>query len=143
MQILNYLYNAVGTVAVFTVIYFGIKTLRAKTQEESTVAPTAKQRKLWSDASNALEVLETVAKNYVAGLDKVDAPNSEKRKQAQVQLQAYADEHHIPVDVDYINGLVESKVNALRATQGLASGNTTGNGQTVTISSQQANDLTK
>ena len=143
MQILNDLYNAVGTVAVFTVIYFGIKTLRAKTQEESTVAPTAKQRKLWSDASNALEVLETVAKNYVAGLDKVDAPNSEKRKQAQVQLQAYADEHHIPVDVDYINGLVESKVNALRATQGLASGNTTDNGQTVTISSQQANDLTK
>lgn len=143
MQILNDLYNAVGTVAVFTVIYFGIKTLRAKTQEESTVAPTAKQRKLWSDASNALGILETVAKNYVAGLDKVDAPNSEKRKQAQVQLQAYADEHHIPVDVDYINGLVESKVNALRATQGLASGNTTDNGQTVTISSQQANDLTK
>ena len=143
MQILNDLYNAIGTVAVFTVIYFGIKALRNKTQQESTVAPTAKQRKLWSDASNALEVLETVAKNYVAGLDKVDAPNSEKRKQAQVQLQAYADEHHIPVDVDYINGLVESKVNALRATQGLASGNTTDNGQTVTISSQQANDLTK
>lgn len=143
MQILNDLYNAIGTVAVFTVIYFAIKTLRAKTQEESTVAPTAKQRKLWSDASNALGILETVAKNYVAGLDKVDAPNSEKRKQAQVQLQAYADEHHIPVDVDYINGLVESKVNALRATQGLASGNTTDNGQTVTISSQQANDLTK
>lgn len=140
MQILNEVYNAVGTVAVFTVIYFGIKTLRNKTQEESTVAPTAKQRKLWSDASNALEVLETVAKNYVAGLDKVDAPNSEKRKQAQVQLQAYADEHHIPVDVDYINGLVESKVNALRATQGLAS---TDSGQTVTISSKQANDLTK
>lgn len=143
MQILNDLYNAVGTVAVFTVIYFGIKTLRNKTQEESTVAPTAKQRKLWSDASNALEVLETVAKNYVAGLDKVDAPNSEKRKQAQVQLQAYADEHHIPVDVDYINGLVESKVNALRATQGLASGNNTDNGQTVTVSSQQVNDLNK
>lgn len=143
MQIFNELYNAVGTVALVTVIYFGIKTLRAKTQEESTVAPTAKQRKLWSDASNALGILETVAKNYVAGLDKVDAPNSEKRKQAQVQLQAYADEHHIPVDVDYINGLVESKVNALRATQGLASGNTTDNGQTVTISSQQANDLTK
>lgn len=143
MQILNEVYNAVGTVAVFTVIYFGIKTLRNKTQEESTVAPTAKQRKLWSDASNALEVLETVAKNYVAGLDKVDAPNSEKRKQAQVQLQAYADEHHIPVDVDYINGLVESKVNALRATQGLASGTTTDNGQTVTISSKQADDLTK
>lgn len=143
MQIFNELYNAIGTVAVFTVIYFVIKQLRSKAQEESTVAPTAKQRKLWSDASNALEVLETVAKNYVAGLDKVDAPNSEKRKQAQVQLQAYADEHHIPVDVDYINGLVESKVNALRATQGLASGNTTDNGQTVTISSQQANDLTK
>lgn len=143
MQILNDLYNAIGTVAVFTVIYFVIKQLRSKAQEESTVAPTAKQRKLWSDASNALEVLETVAKNYVAGLDKVDAPNSEKRKQAQVQLQAYADEHHIPVDVDYINGLVESKVNALRATQGLASGNTTDNGQTVTISSQQVNDLTK
>lgn len=143
MQIFNELYNAIGTVAVFTIIYFVIKQLRSKTQEESTVAPTAKQRKLWSDASNALEVLETVAKNYVAGLDKVDAPNSEKRKQAQVQLQAYADEHHIPVDVDYINGLVESKVNALRATQGLASGNTTDNGQTVTISSQQVNDLTK
>ncbi|CAI2699268.1 hypothetical protein AKUA2103_PHAGE100600 (plasmid) [Apilactobacillus kunkeei] len=143
MQILIELYNAIGTVAVFTVIYFVIKQLRSKAQEESTVAPTAKQRKLWSDASNALEVLETVAKNYVAGLDKVDAPNSEKRKQAQVQLQAYADEHHIPVDVDYINGLVESKVNALRATQGLASGNTTDNGQTVTISSQQVNDLTK
>lgn len=143
MQIFNELYNAIGTVAVFTVIYFVIKQLRSKAQEESTVAPTAKQRKLWSDASNALEVLETVAKNYVAGLDKVDAPNSEKRKQAQVQLQAYADEHHIPVDVDYINGLVESKVNALRATQGLASGNTTDNGQTVTISSQQVNDLTK
>lgn len=143
MQIINDLYNAIGTVAVFTVIYFVIKQLRSKAQEESTVAPTAKQRKLWSDASNALEVLETVAKNYVAGLDKVDAPNSEKRKQAQVQLQAYADEHHIPVDVDYINGLVESKVNALRATQGLASGNTTDNGQTVTISSQQVNDLTK
>lgn len=143
MQILNDLYNAIGTVAVFTVIYFVVKQLRSKAQEESTVAPTAKQRKLWSDASNALEVLETVAKNYVAGLDKVDAPNSEKRKQAQVQLQAYADEHHIPVDVDYINGLVESKVNALRATQGLASGNTTDNGQTVTISSQQVNDLTK
>lgn len=143
MQIFNDLYNAIGTVAVFTVIYFVIKQLRSKAQEESTVAPTAKQRKLWSDASNALEVLETVAKNYVAGLDKVDAPNSEKRKQAQVQLQAYADEHHIPVDVDYINGLVESKVNALRATQGLASGNTTDNGQTVTISSQQVNDLTK
>lgn len=143
MQIINELYNAIGTVAVFTVIYFVIKQLRSKAQEESTVAPTAKQRKLWSDASNALEVLETVAKNYVAGLDKVDAPNSEKRKQAQVQLQAYADEHHIPVDVDYINGLVESKVNALRATQGLASGNTTDNGQTVTISSQQVNDLTK
>lgn len=145
MQIFNELYNAIGTVAVFTVIYFAIKQLRSKAQEESTVAPTAKQRKLWSDASNALEVLETVAKNYVAGLDKVDAPNSEKRKQAQVQLQAYADEHHIPVDVDYINGLVESKVNALRATQGLASGNNnnTDNGQTVTISSQQVNDLTK
>lgn len=143
MQIFNDLYNAIGTVAVFTIIYFVIKQLRSKAQEESTVAPTAKQRKLWSDASNALEVLETVAKNYVAGLDKVDAPNSEKRKQAQVQLQAYADEHHIPVDVDYINGLVESKVNALRATQGLASGNTTDNGQTVTISSQQVNDLTK
>ncbi|CAI2679324.1 hypothetical protein AKUH3B102A_PHAGE100610 (plasmid) [Apilactobacillus kunkeei] len=143
MQIFNDLYNAIGTVAVFTVIYFVIKQLRSKAQEESTVAPTAKQRRLWSDASNALEVLETVAKNYVAGLDKVDAPNSEKRKQAQVQLQAYADEHHIPVDVDYINGLVESKVNALRATQGLASGNTTDNGQTVTISSQQVNDLTK
>lgn len=143
MQIINELYNAIGTVAVFTIIYFVIKQLRSKAQEESTVAPTAKQRKLWSDASNALEVLETVAKNYVAGLDKVDAPNSEKRKQAQVQLQAYADEHHIPVDVDYINGLVESKVNALRATQGLASGNTTDNGQTVTISSQQVNDLTK
>lgn len=143
MQILNDLYNAIGTVALFTVIYFVVKQLRSKAQEESTVAPTAKQRKLWSDASNALEVLETVAKNYVAGLDKVDAPNSEKRKQAQVQLQAYADEHHIPVDVDYINGLVESKVNALRATQGLASGNTTDNGQTVTISSQQVNDLTK
>lgn len=143
MQILNDLYNAIGTVAVFTVIYFVIKQLRSKAQEESTVAPTAKQRRLWSDASNALEVLETVAKNYVAGLDKVDAPNSEKRKQAQVQLQAYADEHHIPVDIDYINGLVESKVNALRATQGLASGNTTDNGQTVTISSQQVNDLTK
>ena len=143
MQILNDLYNAVGTVAVFTVIYFVVKQLRSKAQEESSVAPTAKQRKLWSDASNALEVLETVAKNYVAGLDKVDAPNSEKRKQAQVQLQAYADEHHIPVDVDYINGLVESKVNALRATQGIASGNTTDNGQTVTISSQQVNDLTK
>lgn len=143
MQIFSELYNAIGTVAVFTIIYFVIKQLRSKTQEESTVAPTAKQRKLWSDASNALEVLETVAKNYVAGLDKVDAPNSEKRKQAQVQLQAYADEHHIPVDVDYINGLVESKVNALRATQGLASGNTTDNGQTVTISSQQVNDLTK
>lgn len=143
MQIFNDLYNAIGTVAVFTVIYFVVKQLRSKAQEESTVAPTAKQRKLWSDASNALEVLETVAKNYVAGLDKVDAPNSEKRKQAQVQLQAYADEHHIPVDVDYINGLVESKVNALRATQGLASGNTTDNGQTVTISSQQVNDLTK
>ncbi|MBC6389212.1 hypothetical protein ERK14_06640 [Lactobacillus kunkeei] len=143
MQIINDLYNAIGTVAVFTVIYFVVKQLRSKAQEESTVAPTAKQRKLWSDASNALEVLETVAKNYVAGLDKVDAPNSEKRKQAQVQLQAYADEHHIPVDVDYINGLVESKVNALRATQGLASGNTTDNGQTVTISSQQVNDLTK
>lgn len=143
MQIFNELYNAIGTVAVFTVIYFVIKQLRSKAQEESTVAPTAKQRKLWSDASNALGILETVAKNYVAGLDKVDAPNSEKRKQAQVQLQAYADEHHIPVDVDYINGLVESKVNALRATQGLASGNTTDNGQTVTISSQQANDLTK
>lgn len=143
MQIFNELYNAIGTVAVFTIIYFVIKQLRSKAQEESTVAPTAKQRKLWSDASNALEVLETVAKNYVAGLDKVDAPNSEKRKQAQVQLQAYADEHHIPVDVDYINGLVESKVNALRATQGLASGNTTDNGQTVTISSQQVNDLTK
>ncbi|MCK8626589.1 hypothetical protein [Apilactobacillus kunkeei] len=143
MQIFNELYNAIGTVAVFTIIYFVIKQLRSKTQEESTVAPTAKQRKLWSDASNALEVLETVAKNYVAGLDKVDAPNSEKRKQAQVQLQAYADEHHIPVDVDYINGLVESKVNALRATQGLASGNNTDNGQTVTISSQQVNDLTK
>lgn len=143
MQIFSELYNAIGTVAVFTIIYFVIKQLRSKAQEESTVAPTAKQRKLWSDASNALEVLETVAKNYVAGLDKVDAPNSEKRKQAQVQLQAYADEHHIPVDVDYINGLVESKVNALRATQGLASGNTTDNGQTVTISSQQVNDLTK
>ncbi|CAI2680429.1 hypothetical protein AKUH3B103M_PHAGE100630 (plasmid) [Apilactobacillus kunkeei] len=143
MQIFNELYNAIGTVAVFTVIYFVVKQLRSKTQEESTVAPTANQRRLWSDASNALEVLETVAKNYVAGLDKVDAPNSEKRKQAQVQLQAYADEHHIPVDVDYINGLVESKVNALRATQGLASGNTTDNGQTVTISSQQVNDLTK
>lgn len=143
MQIINDLYNAIGTVAVFTVIYFVVKQLRSKAQEESTVAPTAKQRKLWSDASNALEVLETVAKNYVAGLDKVDAPNSEKRKQAQVQLQAYADEHHIPVDVDYINGLVESKVNALRATQGLASGNNTENGQTVTISSQQVNDLTK
>lgn len=143
MQIFNELYNAIGTVAVFTIIYFAIKQLRSKAQEESTVAPTAKQRKLWSDASNALEVLETVAKNYVAGLDKVDAPNSEKRKQAQVQLQAYADEHHIPVDVDYINGLVESKVNALRATQGLASGNNTDNGQTVTISSQQVNDLTK
>lgn len=143
MQIINELYNAIGTVALFTIIYFVIKQLRSKAQEESTVAPTAKQRKLWSDASNALEVLETVAKNYVAGLDKVDAPNSEKRKQAQVQLQAYADEHHIPVDVDYINGLVESKVNALRATQGLASGNTTDNGQTVTISSQQVNDLTK
>lgn len=143
MQIFSELYNAIGTVAVFTIIYFVIKQLRSKTQEESTVAPTAKQRKLWSDASNALEVLETVAKNYVAGLDKVDAPNSEKRKQAQVQLQAYADEHHIPVDVDYINGLVESKVNALRATQGLASGNNTDNGQTVTISSQQVNDLTK
>lgn len=143
MQIFNEFYNAIGTVAVFTVIYFVIKQLRSKAQEESTVAPTAKQRKLWSDASNALEVLETVAKNYVAGLDKVDAPNSEKRKQAQVQLQAYADEHHIPVDVDYINGLVESKVNSLRATQGLASGNTTDNGQTVTISSQQVNDLTK
>lgn len=143
MQIINELYNAIGTVAVFTVIYFVIKQLRSKAQEESTVAPTAKQRKLWSDASNALEVLETVAKNYVAGLDKVDAPNSEKRKQAQVQLQAYADEHHIPVDVDYINGLVESKVNALRATQGLAIGTTTDNGQTVTISSQQVNDLTK
>lgn len=143
MQIINELYNAIGTVAVFTVIYFVIKQLRSKAQEESTVAPTAKQRKLWSDASNALEVLETVAKNYVAGLDKVDAPNSEKRKQAQVQLQAYADEHHIPVDVDYINGLVESKVNALRATQGLASGNNTDTGQTVTISSQQVNDLTK
>lgn len=143
MQIINDLYNAIGTVAVFTVIYFVVKQLRSKAQEESTVAPTAKQRKLWSDASNALEVLETVAKNYVAGLDKVDAPNSEKRKQAQVQLQAYADEHHIPVDVDYINGLVESKVNSLRATQGLASGNTTDNGQTVTISSQQVNDLTK
>lgn len=143
MQIINEIYNAIGTVAVFTIIYFVIKQLRSKAQEESTVAPTAKQRKLWSDASNALEVLETVAKNYVAGLDKVDAPNSEKRKQAQVQLQAYADEHHIPVDVDYINGLVESKVNALRATQGLASGNTTDNGQTVTISSQQVNDLTK
>lgn len=143
MQIINELYNAIGTVAVFTIIYFVIKQLRSKAQEESTVAPTAKQRKLWSDASNALEVLETVAKNYVAGLDKVDAPNSEKRKQAQVQLQAYADEHHIPVDVDYINGLVESKVNALRATQGLASGNNTDNGQTVTISSQQVNDLTK
>lgn len=143
MQIFNELYNAVGTVAFVTVIYFGIKTLRNKAQEESTVAPTAKQRKLWSDASNALGILETVAKNYVAGLDKVDAPNSEKRKQAQVQLQAYADEHHIPVDVDYINGLVESKVNALRATQGIASGTNTDNGQTVTISSQQASDLTK
>lgn len=143
MQIFSELYNAIGTVAVFTIIYFVIKQLRSKAQEESTVAPTAKQRKLWSDASNALEVLETVAKNYVAGLDKVDAPNSEKRKQAQVQLQAYANEHHIPVDVDYINGLVESKVNALRATQGIASGTNTDNGQTVTISSQQASDLTK
>lgn len=142
MQILNDLYNAVGTVAVFTVIYFGIKALRNKTQEESTVAPTAKQRKLWADASNALGILETVAKNYVAGLDKVDAPNSEKRKQAQVQLQAYADEHHIPVDVDYINGLVESKVNALRASQGLAN-NSSDNGQTVTVSSEQAEQLNK
>ena len=143
MQIFNDLYNAIGTVAVFTIIYFVIKQLRSKAQEESTVAPTAKQRKLWSDASNALEVLETVAKNYVAGLDKVDAPNSEKRKQAQVQLQAYADEHHIPVDTAYIQGLVESKVNDLRAKQGMASGNTNDNGQTVTISSQQVNDLTK
>lgn len=143
MQIFNEIYTSLGAAAVLTVVYFGIQKLKAKTQEESTVAPTAKQRRLWSDASNALGILETVAKNYVAGLDKVDAPNSEKRKQAQVQLQAYADEHHIPVDVDYINGLVESKVNALRATQGLASGNTTDNGQTVTISSQQANDLTK
>lgn len=143
MQIFNEIYTSLGAAAVLTVVYFGIQKLKAKTQEESTVAPTAKQRRLWSDASNALGILETVAKNYVAGLDKVDAPKSEKRKQAQVQLQAYADEHHIPVDVDYINGLVESKVNALRATQGLASGNTTDNGQTVTISSQQANDLTK
>lgn len=143
MQIINELYNAIGTVAVFTVIYFVIKQLRSKAQEESTVAPTAKQRKLWSDASNALEVLETVAKNYVAGLDKVDAPNSEKRKQAQVQLQAYADEHHIPVDTAYIQGLVESKVNDLRAKQGMANGNNNDNGQTVTISSQQVNDLTK
>lgn len=136
MQIINELYNAVGTVAVFTIIYFVIKQLRSKTQEESTVAPTAKQRKLWSDASNALEVLETVAKNYVAGLDKVDAPNSEKRKQAQVQLQAYADEHHIPVDTAYIQGLVESKVNDLRAKQGMANNNND-NGQTVTIQSEQ------
>lgn len=143
MQIFNEIYTSLGAAAVLTVVYFGIQKLKAKTQEESTVAPTAKQRKLWSDASNALGVLETVAKNYVAGLDKVDAPNSEKRKQAQVQLQAYADEHHIPVDVDYINGLVESKVNALRATQGIASGTNTDNGQTVTISSQQASDLTK
>lgn len=143
MQIFNEIYTALGSAAVLTVVYFGIQKLKAKTQEESTVAPTAKQRKLWSDASNALGILETVAKNYVAGLDKVDAPNSEKRKQAQVQLQAYADEHHIPVDVDYINGLVESKVNALRATQGIASGTNTDNGQTVTISSQQASDLTK
>lgn len=143
MQIFNEIYTSLGAAAVLTVVYFGIQKLKAKTQEESTVAPTAKQRKLWSDASNALGILETVAKNYVAGLDKVDAPNSEKRKQAQVQLQAYADEHHIPVDVDYINGLVESKVNALRATQGIASGTNTDNGQTVTISSQQASDLTK
>lgn len=143
MQIFNEIYTSLGAAAVLTVVYFGIQKLKAKTQEESTVAPTAKQRKLWSDASNALGILETVAKNYVAGLDKVDAPNSEKRKQAQIQLQAYADEHHIPVDVDYINGLVESKVNALRATQGIASGTNTDNGQTVTISSQQASDLTK
>lgn len=140
---LNNVVNVVGYPALVVIVGYFVRQARNKAQEESTVAPTAKQRKLWSDASNALEVLETVAKNYVAGLDKVDAPNSEKRKQAQVQLQAYADEHHIPVDVDYINGLVESKVNALRATQGLASGNTTDNGQTVTISSQQANDLTK
>lgn len=143
MTIINALINYIGVPAIIVAIVYGASILKNKANQQATDAPTKKERALWKDSANALEMLETIGKNYVAGLDKVDAPNSEKRKQAQVQLQAYADEHHIPVDTAYIQGLVESKVNDLRAKQGMANSNNNDNGQTVTISSQQVNDLTK
>lgn len=139
MTIINALINYIGVPAIIVAIVYGASILKNKANQQATDAPTKKERALWKDSANALEMLETIGKNYVAGLDKVDAPNSEKRKQAQVQLQAYADQHHIPVDTDYIQGLIESKVNDLRAKQGMAVSNQSSSpeGQTVIISDKK------
>ena len=138
MTIINALINYIGVPAIIVAIVYGASILKNKANQQASDAPTKKERALWKDSANALEMLETIGKNYVAGLDKTQATNSEKQKAATAQLQLFADNHSIPVSTEYLHGIIESKVNDLRAKQGIAqNGSSDNNNQTVVITDEK------
>lgn len=132
------LINYLGVPAIIVIVVCVASLLKNRANEESNTAATKKERQLWRDTANALGMLETIGKNYVAGLDKTQATNSEKQKAATAQLQLFADNHNIPVSTEYLHGIIESKVNDLRAKQGIAqNGSSDNNNQTVVITDEK------